>query len=123
MEKKKYGKFISREIIEESKYPQITAPMVKYRGDRGGRDLTFEWCCVDKPLEMDDEPEVNEFDQYLLFFGSDVNNFADFQAAVLGCWFQSASVRSPPIVLIAERLRSQLSLTKAKPMRMNLDGI
>jgi hypothetical protein len=46
----KYGKYISREIIEESKYPQVTAPMVKYRGDRGGRDCTFEWSCITKPL-------------------------------------------------------------------------
>jgi hypothetical protein len=74
----KYGKYISREIIEESKYPQITAPMVKYRGDRGGRDMTFEWSCITKPLVMDDEPEVNDFDQFLLFGGGDITDFAEF---------------------------------------------
>jgi hypothetical protein len=82
MAKSKYGKLISREIIEESKYPQLTSPMVKYRGDRGGRDLTFEWYCVDKPLVMDDEPEVNDFDQFMFFTSGNINDITEFEAEI-----------------------------------------
>jgi hypothetical protein len=42
----KYGKYVTREIIAESKYPQITTPMAKYNGCRGGGNaLTVEWSC------------------------------------------------------------------------------
>lgn len=31
----KYGKYVTREIITESKYPQITTPMARYNGCPG----------------------------------------------------------------------------------------
>ena len=82
MDKTKYGKYISKEIIEESGYSQITAPMVRYRGDRGGRDMTFEWYCITQPVVMDKEPTVNDGDQFMFFVGSDILDCSDFQAEV-----------------------------------------
>jgi hypothetical protein len=80
----KYGKYVTRDIIEESKYPQITAPMAKYQGCRGGGDaLTCEWSCITKPFVMDDEPEVdNERDQFLLFAPANVEDPNDFHAEI-----------------------------------------
>ena len=65
----KYGKYVSREIIAESKYSAITTPIARYSGCRGGGDaLKCEWSCITKPFTMDQEPEVdNERDQFLLF--------------------------------------------------------
>ena len=73
----KYGKYVTREIICESKYPQITAPMARYDGCRGGGEnaINFEWSCITKPFVMDDEPEIdNERDQFLLFYSGDQEN-------------------------------------------------
>jgi hypothetical protein len=103
MEKKKYGKYISREIIDSSKYSQITAPVVKYRGDRGNKDMTFEWSCITKPVVMDDEPEINEFDQYLFFAGSNVNDYNEFEAEIelpLGKEGKKQIINEPKMVLI-----------------------
>jgi len=73
----KYGRYVTREIICESKYPQITAPMARYDGCRGGGEnaINFEWSCITKPFVMDDEPEIdNERDQFLLFYSGDQEN-------------------------------------------------
>ena len=80
----KYGKYITREIIAESKYPEITTPMARYNGCRGGGDaLSVEWSCLTKPLVMDQEPEVDpERDQFLLFGGTNLEDGAEFQAEI-----------------------------------------
>jgi hypothetical protein len=107
MEKKKYGKYISKEIIEQSKYSRITAPIVNYRGDRGGKDMTFEWSCITNPLVMDAEPEVNDFDQFLLFVGSDINNLGDFQAEIelpMGKEKTKQIINEPKLVYIPQGL-------------------
>jgi hypothetical protein len=76
----KYGKYVTREIIGESKYSAITTPIARYSGCRGGGDaLTCEWSCITKPFTMDQEPEVdNERDRFLLFGGT---NLEDYYAA------------------------------------------
>jgi hypothetical protein len=80
----KYGKYVTREIIAESKYPQITAPIARYDGCPGGGDgLTAEWSCITKPFSMDQEPEVDlERDQFLLFGSSNLQDGADFSAEI-----------------------------------------
>jgi hypothetical protein len=80
----KYGKYVTREIIAESKYPEITAPTAYYNGCRGGGDaLEAEWSCITKPVVMDQEPEVDpDRDQILLIGSTNVKDRADFQAEV-----------------------------------------
>jgi hypothetical protein len=79
----KYGKYITREIIKESKYPQITTPIASYNGCRGGGNAlqNCEWSCITKPFTMDMEPEVdNDRDQFLLFASSNINDSNEFQS-------------------------------------------
>jgi hypothetical protein len=80
----KYGKYVTREIIAESKYPEITAPMARYHGCRGGGDaLEAEWSCITKPVVMDQEPEVDpDRDEILLVGSTNVKDGADFHAEV-----------------------------------------
>lgn len=80
----KYGKYVTRDIIGESKYPQITTPIARYQGCRGGGNaMTCEWSCITKPLIMDDEPEVdNERDQFLLFGSSNIDDGEEFRAEI-----------------------------------------
>jgi hypothetical protein len=108
MTKSLYGKYISKEIIEQSKYPQITAPMVNYRGDRGGKDLTFQWSCITQPLVMDDEPEVNNVDdQFLLFAGTNLDDVHEFQAEIelpMGKEKQKFTITEPTFVYVPKGL-------------------
>jgi hypothetical protein len=104
MSKTIYGKLVSREIIDISKYSQITAPMINYRGDRGGKDLAFQWSCITKPFSMDAEPEVNnDFDQFLLFAGTNLEDIHEFQAEVeipMGKEKKYFSIKEPTFVYI-----------------------
>lgn len=46
-----YGKYVTREIIVQGKYPKITAPIARYNGCGGGGDvLRAEWSCITTPL-------------------------------------------------------------------------
>ena len=80
----KHGKYVTREIIAESKYPEITAPMARYNGCRGGGDaLEAEWSCITKPMVMDQEPEVDPDRDELIMIGStNIEDGADFRAEV-----------------------------------------
>jgi hypothetical protein len=105
----KYGKYVTRDIIEESKYPQITAPIAKYRGCRGGENaMTCEWSCITKPFVMDDEPEVdNERDQFLLFASSNIEDGTEFQAEIelpLGKEGKKQVINEPTYVYIPKGL-------------------
>jgi hypothetical protein len=84
MAPKKYGKFVTREIIAESKYPEITVPIARYNGCCGGGDaLVAEWSCITKPMVMDQEPEVNpDRDELILIGSTNVRDGADFHAEV-----------------------------------------
>ena len=75
-----HGKYVTREIIAESKYPEITAPMARYSGCRGGGDaLVAEWSCITKPMVMDQEPEVDpDRDEIILIGSTNVEDGADF---------------------------------------------
>ena len=105
----KYGKYVTRDIIGESKYPQITTPIARYKGCRGGGNaMTCEWSCITKPLVMDDEPEVdNERDQFLLFGSSNIDDGAEFQAEVelsLGKEGKKIVINEPTYVYIPKGL-------------------
>ena len=84
MAPKKYGKYVTREIIADSKYPEITAPVARYNGCRGGGDaLVAEWSCITKPLVMDQEPEVDpDRDEIILIGSTNALDGADFHAEV-----------------------------------------
>jgi hypothetical protein len=104
----KYGKYITREIIKQSKYSQITTPIAKYDGDRGGDDFKFEWSCITKPFTMDNEPEVNNCDQYMLFASSNTEDFSDFQAEIelpLGPEGKKQIITQPKLVYIPRGLK------------------
>jgi hypothetical protein len=78
----KYRRLFSEEIVERSEYPQITAPMLRYLGDLGGEDLTFDWSCITKPFVMGNGPRKNGFDQFMVFGGSNIDDLTEFQAEV-----------------------------------------
>jgi hypothetical protein len=84
MARTEHGKYVTREIIAESKYPEITTPMARYSGCRGGGDaLEAEWSCITKPVVMDQEPEVDpDRDEMILIGSTNVDDAADFHAEV-----------------------------------------
>jgi hypothetical protein len=80
----KYGEYVTRKIITESKYAEITAPIARYNGCPGGGDaLVAEWSCITKPVVMDQEPEVDpDRDETILIGSTNVMDGADFHAEV-----------------------------------------
>ena len=65
----KYGKYVSREIIWESKYKEITCPTAYYHGCPGGGDaIEAEWSCITSPLTMDREPRARRRARPILAF-------------------------------------------------------
>jgi hypothetical protein len=103
----KHRGLLSEEIIERSEYPQITAPMVRYRGDRGGKDLTFDWSCITKPLVMGNKPRKNDFDQLIVLGGSNTHDLTEFQAEVeipFGKEATKKMITEPEIVYIPRGL-------------------
>lgn len=106
----KYGKYVSREIIAESKYSAITTPIARYNGCRGGGDaLTCEWSCITKPFTMDQEPEVdNERDQFLLFGSTNLEDGKDFNAEIelpLGARGEKQIITGPTCVYLPKGLK------------------
>ena len=78
----KYGKYVSKEIIWESKYKEITCPTAYYRGCPGGGDaIEAEYSPITSPLTMDQEPELDaERDRFLLFSSANLNDGTEFEA-------------------------------------------
>ena len=105
----KYGKYISREIIKESKYSQINTPIAKYDGcPGGGNALNCEWSCITKPFVMDAEPEIDkERDQFLLFAPSNIDDPKDFHAEIelpIGKEGKKQVINEPTVVYIPKGL-------------------
>jgi hypothetical protein len=105
----KYGKYITRDIFAESKYPQIIAPTARYDGCRGGGDaLSFEWSCLTSPVTMDQEPEVDaERDQFLLFGSGNVSDGTEFAAEIeiaLGPKGKKLVITEPTLVYLPKGL-------------------
>lgn len=85
MKKTKYRGHFSEEIIEKSPYPGVASPAVRYRGDRGRDDLTFDWNCVSQPMTVESVPHSSERDQFIFFAGTDLENLPEFGATVRLC--------------------------------------
>jgi hypothetical protein len=101
--KRKYEEWITRNPLKKSKQAEITAPMIAYKGDSGGKDLTFDWSCVSKPLVMYKERQTNDFDQVIAFTGSNLNDYEDFQAEIelsLGKEGKKYTITGPQVVYI-----------------------
>jgi hypothetical protein len=81
---KKYGRYIYKRLIKKSPHPEITAPMVslKPRKETGGTDVSFEWCYITQPVDMERKPAVEDLERFLVFAGGDPLNLDDFKAEI-----------------------------------------
>lgn len=85
MQRTRYRRHFSEEIIEKSPYPEVVSPMVRYKGARDSDDLTFDWTCVTQPMAIADVPCRPDRDQFILFAGTDLDDLRDFGATVRVC--------------------------------------
>jgi hypothetical protein len=107
VKKTKYRGFFSEEIIEKSPYPAVASPAVRYEGDSGGDDLTFDWNCVTRPMAVEDVPCCPDRDQFILFAGTDLEDFHKFGAKVhlyLGPEKTERVITEPQLVYIPKGL-------------------
>jgi hypothetical protein len=107
MRKSKYRAFFSEEIVEKSPYPAVTAPAIRYIGDRGSEVLTFDWNCVAQPLTVQHPPCAADRDQFVLFAGSEMDDFGQLGARVrlhLGTESTEHLITVPTLVYIPRGL-------------------
>ena len=107
MKKSKYRAFFSEEIVGESPYPGVTAPAVRYNGDRGSDALTFDWTCVAQPLSVEHPPCAADRDQFILFAGSDLDDLGRLGGRVhlrLGAESTDRLITAPTLVYIPRGL-------------------
>jgi hypothetical protein len=107
MKRTTYRRYFSEEIIEESSYSGVTSPAVRYRGDAGGDDLTFDWSCVAQPMTVDDVPSCPDRDQFILFAGTDLEDLRKFGAEVhlhVGSEKTERVINEPKLVYIPRGL-------------------
>ncbi len=82
MQKTRFRKYVSEEIIVNGAYPGVTAPAVSYRGDRGGDNLTFDWNCITQPVTIENVPHCGDRDQFILFSGTNLDDLQEFGAEI-----------------------------------------
>ncbi len=82
---KKYGKYIYKRLVKKSPHPEITAPIVslKPKKEAGGTDVSFEWCYITQPVDLEKKPEAEELERFLVFAGGDPLNLDDFKAEIV----------------------------------------
>ena len=105
----KYGKYVSREIIWESKYKEITCPTAYYCGCPGGGDaIEAEYSPITSPLIMDQEPEIDaERDRFLLFGSANLKDGKEFEAEcelALGPKGKKFTIDKPTLVYLPKGL-------------------
>ena len=87
MAETKYGQYIQREPIKDQPTvrKRATYPFVTVNEEQGtGFDVNcnFALSCVSEPYLMPDPPHSHDFDEFLLFIGSNPKNVKDFGAVV-----------------------------------------
>jgi hypothetical protein len=80
----KHGPYIAEFTPAYSLHKVITAPMIGGFGgkDMEGNNLAIGFGCLPKPFTMIPDSHKHDFDQFLMFFGGDPNNFLEFDAEV-----------------------------------------
>ncbi len=79
----KYDKQIIAMPTTQPRHPEMIYPIVNIKAANWGNipfSMRFE--PIHQPLLMIKEPHKHEFDQLLIFAGSDATNFADFDAEI-----------------------------------------
>ena len=78
------GQYITELNPAASRHPEITAPMIAFRGDKDVQEanLGAGFAYLVEPFVMIDAAHKHNFDQFLYFIGGDPNNFTEFDAEI-----------------------------------------
>jgi len=96
----KYGNLITKGIVVKSMHVEVTAPKITFRGEKG---FSFDWSCISEPIFMREDPHAHDFDEFLVFAGSDSQALDDFQAEIelsLGEEGEKHVITEPQVVYI-----------------------
>jgi len=81
----KYGKYILRETREKKSRPEtsaVTSAVLEGLEDWAGIQHRINWKYISQPVIVVEEPHIHDFDEFLVFLGSDASNVEDFGAEV-----------------------------------------
>ena len=108
MAKTQYEDYVTRAPYIKSIFPEITVPSMIYRGDRGGKDLQFDWSCITRPFVMSNQAEISKVDRFLYFAGNNAYSYPEFHAEIelsLGEKGEKHIVTEPKLVYIPKGLK------------------
>ncbi len=110
MAESKYGKLITTDIVQKSIHPEVTAPKLSFRGeiDSEGTSFSFDWSCISQPIDMRADSHAHDFDEFLIFTGTNPQDMNEFQAEVEICLGEECakySVTEPTVFYIPKGLR------------------
>ena len=105
----KYGDLIIGDIIQKSLHPEITAPKLSYRGeiDSGGTNFSFDWSCLSRTIDMRQDSHAHDFDEFLIFTGTNPHDMSEFRAEVelcLGEECEKFTITEPTVFYIPKGL-------------------
>ena len=78
----KYGQYIVKDFIRESRHEKVIVPSVNFNGETCGANFSFRWSFISAPFQMINEPHKHDFDQVLGFLGGNPMDIGDFRAEV-----------------------------------------
>jgi hypothetical protein len=109
MPESKYGKLITTDIVQKSLHPEVTAPKLSFRGDIDrGTNFSFDWSCLSRPIDMRADSHAHDFDEFLIFTGTDPQDMKEFPAEVelcLGEDCEKYAITEPTVFYIPRGLR------------------
>jgi hypothetical protein len=80
-------KYIKRDIQSQKAqavHPQVHGPVLGMISNEnfGAHNFVVTWWPITEPFEMVSETHFHDFDQYMMFFGGDVNNLMELGGEV-----------------------------------------
>ncbi len=85
MAESKYGKYILRDTGGKKvrrEIPGVAPAVLEGLKDWGGIQHRINWKYISQPVLMVESPHTHDFDEFLVFLGSDAANASDFGAEV-----------------------------------------
>jgi hypothetical protein len=110
MVKSKYGKYILRGIKEakpRAKKSAVTPVTLEGLKNWGGIQLRMKWRYISKPIVLVEESHTHDFDEFLVFLGSDPTSEQDFGAEIelsLGKEGEKQIINTPTVICIPKGL-------------------
>jgi len=99
----KYGKYLTTNCTRPSLEKDRLMISTRHLDDFVGKNFSIDCAFVMKPILMISKPHKHDFDQYINFFGANLDDISDFDAEIeisMGDEQEKQIITSPTIVYV-----------------------